>query len=109
MYPGVPCTAPLRSAGSPRGSGCGVASAASTARARPKSVTTTRPSSPMSRFAGLKSRWIRPLACLRLAQEPGARVGALGDLAAEHLERDRAIELGIVGGVDHTGTAGTER
>ncbi len=45
---------------------------------------------------------------LGLSQQPGARLLAPAHLAADHLERDLAIELRIVGGVDHSHPAGAE-
>jgi len=43
-----------------------------TARARPKSVTLTRPSSPTSTFSGLKSPWMMPARCAAASPSPAA-------------------------------------
>ena len=43
-------------------------------RARPKSSTRTRPSSPMSTLSGLKSRWTSPRSCAAARPRPAATI-----------------------------------
>ena len=45
---------------------------------------------------------------LRLAQETFAGFGQRGQLAGEDFDRDAAVELGVVGGVDGAGGAAAE-
>ena len=78
MYAGVPTSAPVcvieESAGRVSLS-CALASvgACAAARARPKSVTRTRPSVPTSTLSGLKSRWTKPAACAASRPSPASR------------------------------------
>ncbi len=52
------------------------------ARARPKSVTTTRPSRPSSTLCGLKSRWTMPAAWAHARPSPASRNTARTSAAA---------------------------
>ena len=67
MYWAVPITSPVR-----------VIGAASTARAMPKSVSFTSPSSRTRMFAGLTSRWMTPASCAACSAEAAwARIDAV--------------------------------
>src|SRR5258706_3068880 len=111
MYVGEPSTAPLA-----------VSPESPIERASPKSPTRTRPSWSTSTFCGLRSRCTTPSACaaarpwqtcrkIATARStviwPSRRMSDLAPkprecrvvvaVAADHLERDLALELGVVG------------